>query len=394
MSYAVDTEKCSVKLRWKIFYPRYLSYILLLFLTNWVFGDIPFKHHIIDSHGPKDPWAKIIADIDGDGDRDVIVGGRKGPLVWYAYPKWTKSVITPGGYKTVDGEAGDIDGDGDLDIVLGGLFWYENPLPRIHPSKSLWKTHKIANHPTHDIELADLNGDGRLDIVTRDQSEFGHRTGNKLYLWWQSNPKKWTHTVIECPHGEGLELADLDRDNDPDIVIGGTWYENTGQIDAVSWIPHSFAQFHPNASIAVADFNRDNRLDMVLAPAELKQQYYKIAWYEAPKNPRQRNWTEHVLAEKSEAVIHSLQSADLNNDQLPDIIAAEMHQGQDPDEVILFIDQSKGHTWQKQVISIKGSHLIQTGDIDSDGDIDLMGANWSGPFQPIEFWENIYSKKK
>jgi hypothetical protein len=68
-----------------------------------------------------------------------------------------------------------------------------------------------------------------------------------------------------------------------------------------------------------------------------------------------------------------------------------MHQGQDPDEVVLFINRSKGSAWDKQVLSRKGSHCIQAGDIGSDGDVDLMGANWSGPYQPVELWENLSS---
>ena len=86
-----------------------------------------FELITIDSIPPQNPWVKIVGDLNNDSNIDFIVGGQHGPLVWYKSPTWEKYLITEGGYKTVDGEAGDINDDGYLDLVLGGLFWYENP---------------------------------------------------------------------------------------------------------------------------------------------------------------------------------------------------------------------------------------------------------------------------
>ncbi|MHC4517706.1 MAG: FG-GAP repeat domain-containing protein, partial [Planctomycetota bacterium] len=77
-----------------------------------------------------------------------------------------------------------------------------------------------------------------------------------------------------------------------------------------------------------------------------------------------------------------------DGDGAADVAASEMHQGRDPDEVSVFLNRSRGTAWDKQIVSTKGSHYIRAGDIGADGDIDLIGANWSGPYQPIEFWEN------
>jgi len=367
--------------------------ILLVAIVRLGLGaEIPFKHVVVDDI-VKDPWAKIVADIDHDGFPDVVIGGRAGPLVWYHYPNWTKAVIAACGYRTVDGEAGDLDGDGDLDIVMGGLIWYENPLPQGDPARTPWRAHPVADHKTHDLELADLDRDGKLDIVTRDQSDFGAKAGNRIYLWRQEKRDQWQPRIIECPHGEGLALGDLDRDGDPDVVIGGIWFENPGSILDGVWQAHKFGSWHPNASVEVADLNGDGRPDIVLSPSELAGHWYHLSWFEAPADAKQAGWAEHVIVDRIECVVHGLATADFNHDGAVDIAASEMHQGQDPDEVIVFINRNKGAVWDKQVLSVKGSHCLQAGDLGSDGDLDLVGANWSGPYQPIELWENQTSDR-
>ena len=95
---------------------------------------------VIDAEGPRAAWAKHVADVNGDGRPDLIVGGhmqplpslwdrianrlgladwsqRGGDLVWYENPGWQRHVISTAHRVRTDVAAADIDGDGDIDVV-------------------------------------------------------------------------------------------------------------------------------------------------------------------------------------------------------------------------------------------------------------------------------------
>ena len=110
-------------------------------------GKRSWKHHIIDKSWSQ-AHAPLWADLDGDGQNELIAGkrymahdgkdpGAYDPLVIYSYqfdPKtkgWKSHLISKGkqvGFG-LDPQAVDLDKDGDLDLVCpgrSGLYWLEN----------------------------------------------------------------------------------------------------------------------------------------------------------------------------------------------------------------------------------------------------------------------------
>jgi hypothetical protein len=360
-----------------------------------------FRHLVVDRQNPADPHCKAAGDVDGDGYVDLMAASASGGgLFWYRHPDWTKHRIAEGTF-TTDMAVADISGSGCLDVVIPsneGLMCYVNPLGRgDDPAFDPWEAVNLSPEGArmHDVQVADLNGNGRLDVVTRHQSGFGKRLGNQVHLWVQKDLHSWQHRAFACPHGEGLEVADLNGSDRLDVIIGGRWYENPGDVLEGEWVEHlymlpeRFCRQWTNGDVVVraGDLTGDGRLEIVLSPAEGSG---RLSWFAAPADPAEPGWVEHVIEPELDHA-HGLRLADMDGDGALDIVVAKMHQATAPQEVAVYLNQGQGRSWEKHVVATTGSHNIALVDVGSTGRLDIYGANWNNRASTggaIELWLN------
>jgi FG-GAP-like repeat len=349
---------------------------------------IPFTNSIVDPNNPKNPHCKALSDLSGDGQLDILMAsGSGGGMYWYEYPRWTKHPIRSSGGWTTDMQATDIDKDGDADIVVpnaAGIQWYKNPRPTGNPrTGSLWTAFNIgsAGANNHDVEVGDINRDGKIDVVTRP------KRGGATNVWLQNSPFSWRRVVASTRAGEGTALGDIDHDGDLDVAHNGFWLENANGAGTF-WTGRTIATNWPlDVGVLVADVDRNGRRDIVLAPSESASG--RLSWY-STSSPRRGPWTEHVV-DSTVSYLHTFKAADMDKDGDLDLVTAEMHQSSDPDEVSVYANNGGGLSWTPQVVATSGSHNLRIGDIDRDGDIDIMGANWNDSASDsavVRIWRN------
>jgi len=372
------------------------TFILAWFLSVPLNAQVPFNCVVVDSarNSPAKPYGKAIGDLNGDGQPDLFISSANNDgMHWYQYPDWQKVVIHKTGSWSEDCQIFDIDNDGDNDIVNGnnqGLCWYENPLNIDEKSNAgIWTEHAIGSDGTniHDLEISDLNGDGKPDVAIRYEKE----NQKPVYIFLQINPDEWTtvtNTNTSHRKGEGLALGDLDGDEDIDMAIGEVWLENEG--DGINWAEHIYAVGMPEQMILkIADVNHDGEPDIIAAPQS--SQTGKLAWYDADKD-KYHVWTEHIIMSDITRM-HGLSMGDFNNDGYMDIHTSIRHDHPgNQDHVSIWLSNGAPEpAFREQVLAITGSHFSKTGDVDQDGDVDIFGANWSGPVDhhaDILLWRN------
>jgi hypothetical protein len=234
--------------------------------------------------------APDLADIDGDGDLDALVGNSSGDTVFFentgtvTTPAFAPSTTNSFGLSDVDSGAApnlaDIDDDGDLDAFVGNLsgftVFFENtgtPTAAAFAPTDPNPFGLVADGVLPAPDLADIDDDGDLDAFIGDSS------GDTVFFENTGTPSTPAFaSAVANPFGlrnvgeqASPDLADIDGDGDLDAFIGNGigstyFFENMGSPNAPDFRRagknrFGLADVGKEASPDLADIDGDGDLD-------------------------------------------------------------------------------------------------------------------------------------
>jgi|GEM_PF-1787151 len=327
----------------------------------------------------------ILADIDGDGDQDIVTGSANSTLglVWYANQTvhstasfGAQATITTGLDNTQPGALADLDGDGDLDAVglndlsgSQGTAFYALNTSGDGATWSAAVTVTSGLNTGREALAADIDGDGDQDIVT--VANFSPDATRWVPNDLDGSGAFLAHQVIATTSTARQSVAvDYDRDGDIDLLQG----YNSGNVvflanggDGASWSSIIAASYASNANdVAVGDVDGDGALDIVLAHNDAGVS--GLIWLRSVS----ANWTAvNITTPGSRVGLSAIELADLDGDGDLDIVS-ETSNGLE-----LFTNPGAPNNtsglWAATLITFSSTgSRTNLADVDHDGDIDVV----------------------
>lgn len=283
--------------------------------------------------------------------------------------KFTKYVLSDDFQEAGKIFGADVDGDGDNDVICASqgrdeIAWWEN-------NELNFTKHIITDNfnGVFFINVGDIDKDGDPDVL-------GPGNLADEIAWWENNDatfvKHSLSTNYESPYS--INYYDVDLDGDIDILSTGTeevtWWENDGN---QGFLEHEISNGYPeisnegHASIFAADLDNDNDIDIITGSTSSIFIGEIICW----ENDGNENFSKKALT-SNYGRVHDLKPIDIDSDGDIDICSNSAI-----DNTIDWFENIGNLTFIRRVVSnFYGPDSVFPIDLDKDGDFDIIGAGY------------------
>lgn len=317
------------------------------------------------------------SDVDGDGDTDILASSSApggGESVWIENlgggafgPKEVISEVARG-----EIYSDDLDGDGDTDVLNTGnngysLMWHENLGNGVF-GEFIVVPSDFNGSATGSLHTADIDNDGDQDILSGAQGRINWNEnlgeGNFGQLEVISNETDG-RTIVFAADLTGNGLVDILSASGSDNLIG--WFENLGdgEFGTRNSLSPSAQQLH---EAIAADFDNDGAIDVVASNKKGGLQLYR--------NLGGAEFLKPVALDVDDGP-RNISAVDLDGDGDLDILT---HSSTDEGYFIVWYENfGELNFSESQIIAENAGNAwaIDTGDLDGDGDLDIVFADFS-----------------
>ncbi|WP_420572093.1 T9SS type A sorting domain-containing protein [Kordia sp.] len=341
-------------------------------------------------------WNKSVyaVDIDGDGDLDALSGsgGSFGNIAWFENTDGQGSfgaqkIITTNIDDAESVFAADLDGDGDMDVLSASydddkIAWYENT-----DGQGTFSDQQIIStgaSNARSVYAVDIDGDNDMDVLSTYSSI-------SEVVWFENTDSQGNFgsrqtVTYNADFSQSVYAEDIDGDGDMDILSASSsddkiaWYENTDGLGDFGSQQIITTNADGASSVYAIDLDGDGDIDVLSA----SRGDDKIAWYE--NTDGQGTFGDQQVITTNADFAVSVFAADIDNDGDNDVISASS-----TDDKIAWYENTDGQGTfgVQQIIATNTDRAsdVYAADIDNDGDIDILASSQND--NKVVWFENL-----
>ncbi len=359
-----------------------IKYYFVFFIFNIFTGTILYSQthfgvqKVLNPVLLANPEEVVSSDIDGDGDNDIVVVSY-----WDYNISWFENLdgkvnfgeqqfITTNSQRAQVVVCADLDGDGDQDVISGArqttkIMWWENL-----DGKGNFSDEKVISndYPVDDLFVGDFDNDNDNDVMIA--------FGSAIYWYENKGDQGFDHphkaTEYEINGIRAIYCADMDNDNDLDILFC------SGDMDYVGWIKNvdgmgTFGnplQIYDEADypvdISAVDMDGDGSRDLLVASLNDD----RVRWF---KNKDGKGTFElRTTFWGTNNNPSSITGGDIDGDGNNDILVACEYM------IVGYLNEDgEGNIFENPLYistTVMGAKSAKLNDLDGDGDLDVIAA--------------------